>query len=87
MEISAAWKIEAIEDTRQRGTDRKPIPGSGDIRSCECCTRAIEVHAIVTDGTERAIIGTQCAKRHGLNYGLDRGNIISPTNKNYWSTR
>ena len=86
IQIDSTWKIESIEDTRQRGTDRKPILGSGDVRSCECCGKAIEVHATISNSIERLVIGTQCAKRHGLNYGFF-GGPISPTNKSFWAVR
>ena len=85
--IDATWKILSIEDTRSRGTDFKPIAGTGDIRSCDCCGRAIEVHATVSNGNDKQIIGTQCAKRSGLNYGSCGGSVISPTNKAFWSIR
>ena len=85
--ITPSWKIESIEDTRQRGTDRKHIPGSGDIRDCECCGRAIEAHANVADGNRRLVIGTQCAKKHGLNYGSCGGYIISPSNRSFWTIK
>lgn len=57
----------SITDTRQYMEDGDrlvPVPGSGDIATCERCGRAHEVHAVVELASGRtATVGTGCAER------------------------
>lgn len=66
-------RIIAITDTRtyELIDDRwKPIPGSGDLATCDRCRRTHEVHATVevdVDGrTETRIVGTGCASKESM---------------------
>lgn len=60
-------RILSITDTRQYMEDGDrlvPVPGSGDIATCERCGRAHEVHAVVELASGRtATVGTGCAER------------------------
>lgn len=78
------FRIEAIVDTRRRDENGKPVPGSGDVASCDCCGRAIEVHAHVAErkGTRRGTVGTQCCKRAKMWFCG-----VSPENKNWWRVK
>lgn len=64
-------------DTRQLGDDRKPISGTGESRPCDCCGRAIEVHAECYESKtgEQATIGVQCCAKLGIKkHGVAAGN-------------
>jgi len=59
-------KIISVVDTREYeevGDTWKPIPGSGEIRTCDRCSRDHEVHATVllTNGS-MMVVGTGCMK-------------------------
>ena len=75
----AALILEDVEDTRAYDSQYKPIPGTGDVRACECCGKNIEVHAYVSAQGVRKVYGTACAKRAGA-----YSPYFSATNKNFW---
>ena len=86
VQIDHTWRLNEVVDTRARGTDFKPIGGTGDGRPCECCGRTIEVHASVVSRDGRsAIVGTQCCKKAGVGF-VCYGTVAAATNKNYWKT-
>lgn len=62
--MSAIIRIISVVDTRQydeQGDRFVPIPGSGNVRSCDRCGRDHEVHATVElDDGATAIVGTGC---------------------------
>lgn len=75
-----ATTIISVIDTREYeeiGDRMKPVAGSGDLRDCDRCGRAHEVHARVRydDGRE-AVVGTGCM---GLDAAVARNVAASAT--------
>lgn len=80
------WYIETRIDTRSIDLEtRKPISGTGEVYSCDCCEKDIEVWVYVRskDG-QCGTVGTTCAKKAvhihgkellGANYTLTRHNL------------
>lgn len=63
--LTPPFTIHNIQDTRQyeeQADDRwVAIPGSGDPRECDRCTRIHEIHAEVTDANgQSAVVGVGC---------------------------
>jgi len=74
---SRFWRCDTVVDTRHLGDDRKPISGTGESRPCDCCGRAIEIHAECYNSKtgEQAVIGIQCCAKLGIKkYGLSASN-------------
>jgi hypothetical protein len=53
-------EVVAIIDTRSRDEHGFIIPGSGDARPCDICSRCIYIHVNLRDGR---IIGRECLKK------------------------
>lgn len=80
--MSDNWRVLWRIDTRQYDDSGKPISGSGDYNSCNCCGKDHEIWVYMEEiqTKEKAIFGTECAKKlspHGRH-------LLS---KNWTSTR
>ena len=81
------WTIISITDTRAVTKEQdgryRPVGGTGESIPCECCGRAIEVHALASNRItgDRTTVGTRCAKKAGVDM-----NGINPLNRDYWKT-
>lgn len=63
---ATGWVIERVVDTRavvEEGDRFVRVPGTGDARPCDRCTRSHEVHAYVRDSEGRLhVVGVGCAR-------------------------
>lgn len=85
------WRVSEVVDTRTFDwMTGKVDPASGESIDCECCGREIVVHCHMVRRAmypaenagqiiDRAIIGTECAKRAKFHNGT-----VAVTNKSYW---
>lgn len=75
-------KVLSVVDTREWDDNQeppKPIPGSGDPRQCDRCTRTHEVHVNVQlDTGAEACIGSGCARQNEM--GMVRKAVASAAN-------
>ena len=79
---SGRWGVECRIDTRLFDEAGKPISGSGDFNSCNCCGKDHEVWVYIKElkTNQKAIVGTECAKKAPVH----KRNLLS---KNYTLTR
>jgi len=62
------YRVLEVRDTRQFDNNYKPIPGSGDGKKCDHCSKLHEVHVTVQhikDFSE-LVVGTTCANKLGV---------------------
>jgi hypothetical protein len=90
------YKVEYIIDTRSYDLETgKPIPGTGDARSCEFCGATHEIHCYVRNSktNELKICGSTCLrlhtgiqhKRSGYVAPLRIGAMVDEFGREYWS--
>ena len=62
------YKVIEVRDTRQIGTDYKPISGTGRKERCDHCKKLHEVHVLIQHVStfEQIIVGTTCANKLGV---------------------
>lgn len=80
------WRVEWVLDTRDRDNNRKPIPGTGDKRTCEQCGRTHEVHACVSlrGSNVQRVVGVSCARKLRGVWGCLSGNyVVDKLHPNY----